>query len=109
MRRRPCHDPLEAGREYGFLKEVKYMSKEMNDGSTAEKAVVINAISSHVGIAEEYAYLERVCGKTGVDYTLVEQRQMDKNGREYDVLEIELKDGSVRSYWFDITSFFGRW
>jgi hypothetical protein len=85
------------------------MSNKLADGLSVENAVVINAISSHIGIPEEYAYLERVCGKTGVDYTLVEQRQIDKNGREYDVLEIELKDGTVRSYWFDITSFFGRW
>ena len=85
------------------------MIKKLNDGSTAEKAVVVNATTSQIGIPAEYTYLERVCGKTGVDYTLVEQRQMDKNGREYDILEIELKDGTVRSYWFDITSFFGRW
>jgi hypothetical protein len=85
------------------------MIKKLNDGSTAEKAVVINAISSQIGIPAEYTYLERVCGKRDKDWSLIEQRQIDQNGREYDVLEIEMKDGSVRSYWFDITSFFGRW
>jgi hypothetical protein len=79
------------------------------DGSSAEKAVVVNATSERIGIPAEYAYLERVCGKRDVDYTLNRQTLIHKNGREYDVLEIQLKNGSVRSFWFDITSFYGRW
>ena len=78
------------------------------DGSSAEKAVIINATSTTKGVWEEYAYVERVCGKRDVDYTLRMQMQVSERGREFDVLEIKMRDGSVRSFWFDITSFFGK-
>ena len=78
------------------------------DGSSAEKALVINAKSSKTGISAEYAYIERLCGIRGVDYIHRIQRLMGINDRMYDVLEIEMKDGSVRSFWFDITAFYGK-
>ncbi len=79
-----------------------------SDGSSAEKAVVINATSTVLGIWEEYAYIERVCGKKAVDYIVRKQMQISEIGREYDVYEIRMRDGSMRSLWFDITSFFGK-
>jgi len=81
---------------------------EGGDGSSKEKAVVINATSPRIGIHEEYAYVERVCGERDVDWTLRIQAAEIRGVRKYDVLEIEMKDGSVRRFWFDITSFFGK-
>ena len=98
----------EAHLVYTFLTGVSGPTTAGGDGSSAEEAVVINATSSIVGVPEEHDYIGRVCGKKDVDYTLRKQMLMSQNGRSYDVLEIEMKDGSVRSFWFDITSFFGR-
>lgn len=77
-------------------------------GSSAENAVIINATSSLVGVPEEYSYVGRMCGKKGVDYTSVTQILVNHNERNYEVLNIKMKDGSVRTFWFDITSFFGK-
>jgi hypothetical protein len=33
---------------------------------------------------------------------------VEKDGRHYDVLTVELKSGEVRSYYFDITKFYGK-
>ena len=80
----------------------------ISDGSSAEQAVVIQAPSSALGIPQEYAHVGRVCGRRNIDYQMKMQRQVSQNGRNYDVLEVKLKDGSVRTFWFDITSFFGK-
>lgn len=78
------------------------------DGSSAGKAVVIKAVSSIIGMSEEYDYLERMCGKMDVDYTCEMQRQKSIKGRHYDIMSIKMKDGTERMFWFDITSFFGK-
>ena len=78
------------------------------DGSSAEQAVVINATSTLIGVPEEYAYVEQMCGKKDEDYTFVTQMHSSENGREYDMLNVKMKDGTTRDFWFDITSFFGK-
>lgn len=78
------------------------------DGSSAEQAFVIEASTSANGIPQEYAHVGRICGRRNIDFQLKMQTQISRNGRHYDVLEVKLKDGSVRSFWFDITSFFGK-
>jgi hypothetical protein len=84
-------------------------SMECNrDGSSAERAIVINAVVTEIGIAEEYAYISRFCAEKTVEYKLDRQTQISKHGRDYDVLKIRLKDGSFQEFWFDITSFYGR-
>ncbi len=78
-------------------------------GSSAEKAIIINEKSSAIGIAEEYLFVQDICGEREIDYVLERQTQISRDGRDYDVLTIRLKDGSSRVLWFDITSFFGKW
>ena len=78
------------------------------DGSSAEKAVVINETSSSRGIPAEYAYIEQVFSRRGLDYEIKMQAQISQGGCDYDVLTIEMNDGTVRDFWFDITSFFGK-
>jgi hypothetical protein len=78
------------------------------DGSSLEKAVIINATSLSTGIPAEYAYIEQVCGKPDSDYIIEIQTQISQAGRDYDVLSIKMKDGTTRDFWFDITSFFGK-
>jgi hypothetical protein len=39
--------------------------------------------------------------------TLEMQMLQSHNERNYDVLRIKMKDGSMRNFWFDITSFYG--
>lgn len=78
------------------------------DGSCAEQAVVIQAATTQAGLDEEYQFIGSTCGQRGVDYTVKQQMQLSRNGREYDVITVRLKDGSERVFWFDITAFFGK-
>lgn len=96
----------EARLVYIFLIGVIDPSVLGGDGSSSDKAVVINATSSIIGIIEEYDYIRRVCGTNG--YTLKSQMKASLNGRDYDVMNVILKDGAERTFWFDITSFFGK-
>ncbi|MBM4295821.1 MAG: hypothetical protein FJ126_13090 [Deltaproteobacteria bacterium] len=74
-----------------------------------EKAVVIKgATNSRDGIAAEYAYLEKRFGKRNVDWKLKRQSLRHHQGKHFDFLEIELKDGSPKEVFFDITEFFGK-
>jgi len=98
----------EARLVYVFLTGITGPVTSGGDGSSDEQAVIINATSTIVGISEEYAYVERACGKKDVDFTLERQMHITKNERDYDVLHIIMKDGSKRGFWFDITSFFGK-
>jgi hypothetical protein len=98
----------EAHLVYEFLTGVSASAKAGGDGSSPETAVVITASSSPAGIAQEYSYLERVCGERGVAWKLAKQMLISQDRREYDCLCIEMSDGSRRDYWFDITSFYGK-
>ena len=77
-------------------------------GETPDTAIVINLSNSFEGVPAEYAYVQRVCGRKDLDWTLEKQMNKSLNGREYDVLKIKMKDGGTREFWFDITSFFGK-
>jgi len=78
------------------------------NGETAKSAVVINASRSAVGVAAEYRYVEQVCGKRDVDWTLEMQMQTTEEEEEYDVVTVNLTKGGSRTFWFDITAFFGK-
>jgi hypothetical protein len=78
------------------------------DGATKESAVVINATSSIVGIDAEYQWLTSCFGKQDRDWKVEIRMQSDDNGRSYETFVIELSDGSSKTIYFDISSFYGR-
>jgi hypothetical protein len=77
-------------------------------GDTAETAVVIQAETTPLGTIAEYLYIEKVCGRRDEDWKQILQAVKGMNGKMYDFHIIEMKDGSRRELWFDITSFYGR-
>jgi hypothetical protein len=78
-------------------------------GDTTETAVLISgALNSIDGTAAEYAYLRKKFGRENVDWNLVRQSVREQNGKFYDRLELELKDGSRKTVFFDISEFFGK-
>ena len=77
-------------------------------GETMEDAIVINARNTPAGVAAEYRYVSDRYGRLDADWTLVLQAlQMPEDGRVYDVLRARLKNGEVKEFYFDITSFYG--
>jgi hypothetical protein len=94
---------------YTFVKGVCGPIAAGVEGSSPVTAVVIDAGDEEIGVSAEYSYIERLCGKRGVDFALEMQMKTDRDGRTFDVMVIRMKDGSGRCFWFDITSFFGKW
>lgn len=77
------------------------------DGSSMDKAVVIEETSSMKGILMEHMLIERLCGKSNAA-AIESQATKRNNGRQYDVMTVKMKDGSTREIWFDVTMFFGK-
>ena len=77
-------------------------------GDSQKNALVIHAPDNIAGIMAEYEYLENRYGVRDVDWKLFMQSLITGNRKSYDLLTIELKDGSRKSFYFDITGFFGK-
>ena len=78
-------------------------------GDTPETAVVIlGAPNSMAGIAAEYSYLKKKFGRENVDWNLVRQSVLQQQGKVYDRMDLDLKDGSKKTVFFDIGEFFGK-
>ena len=85
-----------------------FITFEGGPGDCKENAVVIHAPNHLLGIMAEYQYVGNQCGVRNRDWKLCMQSLVSGNGKAYDVLDIEMKDGTRRSFYFDITAFFGK-
>ncbi|MHA1973741.1 MAG: hypothetical protein ACTSW1_12145 [Candidatus Hodarchaeales archaeon] len=85
---------------------VKIIEKS---GETMEEAIIIlEAENSFIGVNFEYEYLDKKYGKQNIDWKLISQALYEKDGKMYDLLYIELSDGSKKSIYFDVNDFFGK-
>lgn len=75
------------------------------DGLSLEDAVIINCPNEFDGVGMEYQYLNQVCGIPDVDWFWKKQRFNLLNGIYHDIIDVELRDGSCRKYYFNISSF----
>jgi hypothetical protein len=76
--------------------------------TTSTAVVILGAPNSRVGIDAEYYFLKKKFGKPKVDWNLKRQRVVREKGKVYDRMDIELKDGTKKTIFFDITEFFGK-
>lgn len=78
-------------------------------GASLEDAVIITVPSSLMGVPAEYEYVEMQCGRQDVDWEGQRQDLLEKPyGKCYDLLTVKLKDGTIRKFYFDISSFYGK-
>jgi len=78
------------------------------DASSLGQAVVIQGARGETdGVAAEYWYVAALLGKRGVDWHLGSQALFEKNGHQYDRLDIVTGQRN-RQFYFDITAYFGR-
>ena len=77
---------------------TKNISLEEKDGSSFEKAIIVNSIP------EEYQYVKTACPNC----KFVMQSLMMHKGKPYDVLEYNKPNGETVSYYFDISKFYGK-
>ena len=94
----------------GFLDFFKPKKQEnsysIGDGGSVENAVMINTSGSQDGIAAEIDFITKNFGKKNEDWTLESQSAIHLDGKYYDLLTVKLKDGQIRSFYFDITKFY---
>ncbi len=82
---------------------------EGGDGSSVAQAIIIRgARGESDGVAAEYQYLEMIYGPKGQGHDVRGQALMENNGRSFDRLDVELKDGRSLAVYFDITDYFGK-
>ncbi len=78
-------------------------------GETLKQAIeIINAADTGEGVAAEYRYVQLVSESRGRAYTPVKQQLIHRGEKSYDKLTVRLDTGKERSFYFDITSFFGK-
>jgi hypothetical protein len=90
-----------------FRSKPRNVGYSGGDGLSVETAVVIEATSSFVGVPAEYEYVTKIHGPKGAGWKLESQALVSRDGKHYDVLKITLSTGESKSYYFDITRFFG--
>ena len=72
--------------------------------SEQEAVVILGAESEFEGVDAEYDYLEDKYEQ----YELISQEFIDKGDKQYDVLNIQLLDGTRKVVWFNISNFYGK-
>lgn len=73
------------------------------NGTSFNDAIIISDCSHFEGIDQEYIVLKKRFGK----YKLIKQSLLEESGKVYDLLEIQLENGSNTEVYFEITDFFG--
>ncbi|MFX1269150.1 MAG: hypothetical protein ACFFAK_14415 [Promethearchaeota archaeon] len=73
------------------------------NGTSFNDAIIISDCSQFEGIDHEYIVLKKRFGK----YKLIKQSLLEESGKVYDLLEIQLENGSNTEVYFEITDFFG--
>jgi hypothetical protein len=74
------------------------------DGSSFEKAIVIQEKSEFKGIDAEYAWLKN----NYPGYKMIKQSLVNHNKKPYDILTIKTADGETKEIYFDISNFYGK-
>ena len=79
------------------------------DGRSIEDAVIIlNARSTMEGIDAEMKFIASIHGEHGRDWLKRHQSLLENEGKEFDAIDIELRDGTELTYFFNISDFFGK-
>ena len=81
------------------------ISYKGGNGTTKQDAtIILGASSEPEGIDAEYDYLESKYG----EFELLSQEFIGEADRQYDLLRIQLPDGTEKEVFFDLTDFYGK-
>jgi hypothetical protein len=83
-------------------------ASEVKNSEAIKNAIIIDAPDTALGIIEEHRYIEKIYGEKGKNWTLLEQRLIQENLKDYDMFLIKTADGFEIKIYFEITSFFGK-
>lgn len=121
MKKIPCEDcgalilPITAQNTGGLCMPCKKARRlreddlyRGGDGASVETAIFTNTANPSLGVEAEYVYIGKQCGLPQVDWTLEFQCLQHHASKPYDVLNIRLCTGEVRTFYFDISKFYAR-
>jgi hypothetical protein len=80
----------------------------MHTGDSIERAIIIYATNTTFGILKEHRFLERFCTENEKSVKSLKQNLIKQNGKVYDQFIIIMNDGTERTIYFEITSFFDK-
>ena len=79
-------------------------------GDSAEDPIFISGVDGHFAAVDaEYVYLREKYGERGSDWTLIQQSLLGLEDRQIDKMEIKLASGEMKTIYFNITEWFGKW
>lgn len=86
------------------------MSIKLNGicGDSIANAIVIDALDTVEGIAEERNYIDQLSSTLATGVESVQQNLIFEDGKPFDKFIIRFEDGLEKILYFDITSFFGK-
>jgi hypothetical protein len=79
-------------------------TSEQRTGETPEDAVVIDAGNSAEGVPLEYAWIRHNLPGSRIE----RQALVNIDGKIYDRFDVVLSSGEARSFYFNVTKYFGR-
>ena len=80
-----------------------------NSGESFENAIVIQGVGHNFeGLGAENRYLEEKYGPRGKDW-VPEQVLVAKDGKFYDIVELNFLNGKSKTLYFDISDFYRKW
>lgn len=94
-----CFTITSCGSQKKAISKTTTSSSTTKDGSSVENAIAVKSIS------EEYAYVKKACKGC----QLLGQALIFEKKKPYDILKLKKPDGTEVSYYFDISSFYGKW
>lgn len=75
-------------------------------GDSFETAIIINTSSGKAGVAAESQFISSLYGVREKDWSKTIQSLVWHQGRPYDVISIELNDGTTKDIYFDVSQFY---
>ena len=69
-----------------------------------EAVIILGAKDEMEGVDAEYNWLDSHFG----EYKFLSQEFIGEPDKQYDLLRIQLPDGTEKGVWFDITDFYGK-
>jgi len=84
-------------------------NQEKNGGSINEAIIISNASNPIEGVQKEYEYIESKYGICGENWDMKMQSLVHEEDKYYDKMDLEFKDGTTKTIYFDITKFYRNW
>jgi len=93
---------------FDFLKPKKRELFTGGSGESFETAIILNTPNYNIGIKAQSEFISAQLGERNKDWKMKGQALARREGKHFDIITIELRDGSAKEFYFDISQFYGK-